>query len=110
LDDCENGLLNLKKLVLNFSNFVSYKVGDSLHIRFWHGIWCGDSALKGSFPEFFSLARNKEALVSDYMDCSSPQTLWNLSFIRDVNDWEIESIDSFFYSIIPCEPLSRSNG
>jgi hypothetical protein len=32
-----------------FSNFV-YKVGDGLCIRFWHDIWCSDSALKSSFP------------------------------------------------------------
>jgi hypothetical protein len=43
-----------------FSNFVSYKVGDGLRIRFWHNIWCGDSARKSSFPKFYSLARNKE--------------------------------------------------
>jgi hypothetical protein len=57
-----------------FSNFVSYKVGDGLHICFWHDIWCGDSALKSSFPEFYSTC-NKEALVSDYMDLSSLHTL-----------------------------------
>lgn len=66
--------------------------------------WCGDSALKCSFPELFALARNKEALVSEYMDHSSPHTLWNLYFMRDVHDWKIESLDSFFtllYSINP---------
>jgi len=47
---------------------------------------------------------NKEALVSEYMDRSSPQTLWNFNFMRDVHDWEIESLDSFltlFYSMNP---------
>jgi hypothetical protein len=64
-----------------FSNYISYKVGDGLRIRFWHDIWCDDSALKCSFPELFSLAHNKEALVSEYVDRSSPHTLWNLNFI-----------------------------
>jgi hypothetical protein len=50
---------------------------------------------KCSFRKFFSFAHNKEALVSEYMDRSSPRTLWNLNFIRDVHDWEIESLDSF---------------
>jgi hypothetical protein len=63
--------------------------------------WCGDSALKCSFPEFFALARDKEALVSEYMDRSSPHTLWNLNFMRDVHDWKIESLDFFslFYTL-----------
>jgi len=37
----------------------------------------------GMGPEFYSLARNKEALVSQYMDLSSP---WNPSFIRATHD------------------------
>lgn len=39
------------------------------------------------------------------MDCSSPHTLWNLSFIWDVNDWDIESIDSFFTLLYSVNPL-----
>lgn len=65
----------IKKNWRAFSNYISYKVGDGLHIRSWHDIWCGDSALKWSFPKFFSLARNKEALVLEYMDHSNPHTL-----------------------------------
>jgi hypothetical protein len=87
-----------------FSNFVSYKVGDGLRIRFWHDIWCSDSALKCYFPEFFSLARNKEALVLDYMDRSSTPHPLESYFIRDVHDWEIEYLDSFLtllYSVNP---------
>jgi hypothetical protein len=66
---------NIRKNWGAFSNFVPYKVGDGFRIRFWHGIWCGERALKSSFPEFYSVALKKEALVSDYMDLSSPYTL-----------------------------------
>jgi hypothetical protein len=64
----------IRKNWVAFFNYISFKVGDGLRIRFRHDNWCGDSALKSSFPEFFALARNKEALVSEYMDRSSPHT------------------------------------
>lgn len=88
-----------------FSNYISFKVGDGFHIRFWHDNWCGDSALKCSFLEFFALARNKEASVSENMDRSSPHTLWNLNFMQDVHDREIESLDSFPTLLYSMNPL-----
>ncbi len=76
----------IRKNWVAFFNYISFKVGDGVHIRFWHDNWCGGIALKCSFPEFFALARNKEALVSEYMDRSSPHTLWNFNFMRDVHN------------------------
>jgi hypothetical protein len=43
--------------------------------------------------------------VSDYMDHSSPHTLWNLSFIRDLCVWEIESLYSFLTLLYSVNPL-----
>jgi hypothetical protein len=80
---------NIRKNWGVFSNFASYKVGDGFPIHFWDDIWCGERALKSSFPKFYSLARDKEALVSDYMDLSSPHIIWNPSFIKAAQDWEI---------------------
>jgi hypothetical protein len=65
----------LRKIWGAFSNYISYEVGDGLCICFWNDIWSDDSAIKCSFPEFFSLAHNKEALVSEYIDRSNPHTL-----------------------------------
>jgi len=55
----------------SFSNFLSYKVGDGSHISFWHDVWFGIEPLKHSFSEHYSIARNKEAYVSNYLDLSS---------------------------------------
>jgi len=92
----------------SFFQYISFKVGGCLCIRFWHDVWCGDSALKSSFLEFFDLAHNKEALVSEYMDRSSPHTLWNFNFMQDVHDWEIESLDSFLTLLYSMNPRSRA--
>jgi hypothetical protein len=74
-----NGLRNL-------SNYISFKVGDGSHICFWLDVWCGDVALKFSFPELYLIACGKEALVYDYLDSSNTYINWNLSFIRVVHD------------------------
>jgi hypothetical protein len=79
-----------------FSNFLSYKVGDGSLISFWHDVWCGIEPLKLSFPELYSIARNKEASVSNYLDLSSSYIHWNPSFTRDAHDWELETFESFF--------------
>jgi len=75
----------------SFSNFLSYKVGDGSQISFWH-----DEPLKHSFSELYSIARNKEASVANYLDLSRSFIHWNPSFIRAAHDWELESFDSFF--------------
>jgi len=58
-------------VLVSFSNFLSYKVGDGSHIGFWHDLWCGIEPLNHSFPELYSIAQNKEAFVSNYLDLSS---------------------------------------
>jgi hypothetical protein len=70
----------------SFSSRLSYKVGDSSFISFWHDVWCGIEPLKLSFPELYSNARNKEASVSNYLDLSSSFIHWNPSFIRATHD------------------------
>jgi hypothetical protein len=80
----------------SFSNFLSYKVGDGSHISFWHDVWCGIEPLRHSFSEHYSIARNKEASMPNYMDLSSSFIHWNPSFIRVAHDWELKSFDSFF--------------
>jgi hypothetical protein len=66
---------NIRKDWGSFFNFVSYKNGEGSRIRVWHDTCCGEGALKYSFSDFYSIARNKEALVSDYLDLSSSHIL-----------------------------------
>lgn len=40
------------------------------------------------------------------MDLSNPYTLWNPSFIRVANDWEIESLNSFLTLLFSVNPHS----
>ena len=68
----------------------------------WHDSWCGDSSLKRAFPELFSIAADKDAAVADYMSVRNGKILWEVVFVRNPPDWEIDSLNSFLeliYSI-----------
>jgi hypothetical protein len=73
-----------------FSKFIKFEVGDGYHISFWYDTWCGDQLLKVSYPELYRIARNKEAWVSDNMQILNEVVHWNVHFIREAQDWEVE--------------------
>ena len=41
-----------------------YKVGNGVRIRFWHDCWCGEEPLKMTFPDLFSIARDKDVAIA----------------------------------------------
>lgn len=55
-----------------FTNIISFKAGNGSCICFWHDVWCRAATLKFAFPELYLIARDKEALVSDYLDGMGP--------------------------------------
>jgi hypothetical protein len=48
------------------------------------------------FPGLFSLASNKEATIADNFDVVSGSRQWNISFMRSLNDWEVEDLASLY--------------
>ena len=48
------------------------------------------------FPGLYSLASNKEASIADNFDLLSGSRQWNVSFLRHLNDWEVEDLASFY--------------
>ncbi|RVW45359.1 putative mitochondrial protein [Vitis vinifera] len=81
----------LKEAGWCWDNLV-FKVGKGNKIRFWNDMWCGDSALSQRFPHLYILAAHRNALVEDMRDQNAGEGSWNLRFIRDFNDWEVEMV------------------
>jgi hypothetical protein len=79
-----------------FSKFLRYEVGDGIRTRFWHDLWCGDTVLKEVFPDLFGIARVKDASVADNMEILGGSIQWNVSFVREAHDWEVDVFISFF--------------
>jgi hypothetical protein len=78
-----------------FVPFISYRVGAGDKVQFWHDVWCSDLPLKVLFPELFSIARDKDVSVAALMSFSNGTLHWDVSFSRNLQDWEMESLVAF---------------
>uniref|UniRef100_A0A2N9IEM8 Reverse transcriptase zinc-binding domain-containing protein n=1 Tax=Fagus sylvatica TaxID=28930 RepID=A0A2N9IEM8_FAGSY len=79
-----------------FSKFTAFEVGDGSLIRFWDDVWCIDEPLKLAYPELYRIACVKDALVVDFVQIRGQAMHWEVTFTRLAQDWELESISSFF--------------
>jgi hypothetical protein len=52
--------------------------------------------LKEAFPGLFGIACVKDASVVDNMEVLGGSIQWNVSFIREAYDWELDVFASFF--------------
>jgi hypothetical protein len=51
--------------------------------------------LKEAFPILFGIAQVKDAFVADNMEILGGSIQWDVSFIREVHDWEVDVFASF---------------
>ena len=79
----------------HFSPFLSFKVGNGERMRFWHDVWCGDLPLKVVYPGLFSIAGERDASVAALMAFRNGALHWEMSFSRNVQDWEMDSMNPF---------------
>ena len=78
---------------------MGFKVGKGNKISFWTDVWCGDTALSRRFPHLYILAANRNAKVEDLWDQNVGEGGWNLRFIRDFNDWEVELVGELLQAL-----------
>jgi hypothetical protein len=87
---------NIRRGWKKFGSHIRFEVRDGSKVRFWHDLWCGNTALKEAFPVLFGIAYIKDAFVATIMDFSGYIIHWNVNFTRAVHDWEVEAFASFF--------------
>ena len=62
-------------------------------------MWYRDEALCSIYPSLFNLALNKEATIADMWDNGRGEGCWSLTFLRPLNDWEIEEVGRFLQTL-----------
>lgn len=59
-------------------------------------LWCGEEALFEAFSALFYIARDKEALVTNYLSWHNGVLHWEALFTRDPHGWEIGHLQDIF--------------
>ena len=67
-------------------------------------MWCSESSLAQCFPHLFGMAAHQSLTVEEMWDQNSGQGNWNLHFLRDFNDWEIELVGKFLHILRGFKP------
>lgn len=73
------GLMRVKT---DFFSRGFFKVGNGYAIRFWEGIWLGDTSLEQQYPAWYNIVQRKNVLVATVL----AQTLLNIAFRRAFNE------------------------
>jgi hypothetical protein len=90
-----------------FHQQVELVAGLGTRIRFWHDVWCGDVPLKTRFPLLFACSTSQSASLASCLSISlvGEVRIWNLTIVRDFNDWEVEEVLEFFNFIHSKTPV-----
>ena len=54
--------------------------------------------LHEAFPALFNIAQDIEASVGDFMRGNNGTMLWNITFIRPIKDWVLETFSPWLIS------------
>ena len=84
-----------------------FEVGKGDKVRFLHNKWCGDRSLKDDFPHLFECSRDREVFIDSLFSRSNGVETreWQLQFVRNFNDWEVDMVAAFFNLIQSKAPV-----
>ena len=68
-------------------------------IRLWTDVWCTETALSHCFPHLFGMAVQRSSTIEEMWDQNSGQGGWNLNFLRDFNDWELDMVGDLLHML-----------
>ena len=89
----------------HFSTYLRYTVGMGDRVCLWHDRWCGDMVFKEVFPTLFACATHKDAFLSEVMVRRYGRVIWNVTFGRNFNDWEMDTVATFLKMLESKSPV-----
>jgi hypothetical protein len=92
----------------DFRRYTSFEVGLGSKVLFWHDKWCTELPLKDMYSVIFACSNNKDAFIASLFEepIAGRSRVWNVSFCRDFNDWEMDLVESFFLLLHSHAPIS----
>lgn len=78
-----------------FYRFIIFKVGDGSSIKFWHDPLCEGLPLENIFQNYTILPMISTLQWLSCYHCQRRTTIWIISFIRLIQDWELKLVISF---------------
>ncbi|RVX15102.1 putative ribonuclease H protein [Vitis vinifera] len=76
-----------------------FRVGKGNKIKFWIDVWCTDTTLSHCFPHLFGMAVQRSSTIEEMWDQNSGRGGWNLNFLRDFNDWELDMVGDLLHML-----------
>ena len=90
----------ISSLYKEFSQLVSFKVGNGNTVRFWKDKWLGENSLKELFPSLFRLSDLKSQPISAFLEVPRIQvegtTSWNFHFPSTCSTGKSNNCKSYF--------------
>ena len=82
----------------NYFQHVEFVVGQGTRVSFWKDKWCGDTTLMALFLALFTCSSNRKATIDNILTSPDSRGVreWNVTFVRDFNDWEVDVVAKFF--------------
>uniref|UniRef100_A0A2N9ESY8 PARP catalytic domain-containing protein n=1 Tax=Fagus sylvatica TaxID=28930 RepID=A0A2N9ESY8_FAGSY len=82
----------------DYFQHVEFVVGQGTRVSFWKDKWCGDTSLMVLFPTLFTCFSNREATIAEVFSGLDSRGVreWNVTFVQDFNDWEVDVVVEFF--------------
>uniref|UniRef100_A0A2N9FC99 Reverse transcriptase domain-containing protein n=1 Tax=Fagus sylvatica TaxID=28930 RepID=A0A2N9FC99_FAGSY len=81
----------------DFSMHIHLEVGSGSRVSLWHDKWCSDRPLKEIFPRLYDCSLNQGDSIAEVLSSQGigQARVWNVTFGRDCNDWELDQMVSF---------------
>ena len=96
------GVANVNPNILSsMQRNLVLKVGDGITISFREDKWATDSSFHDRFSRLHALSNREEALLIDIYSSQNGSTSWNLSFQRNLYDWEKDQLNELHW-ILNC--------
>ena len=88
---------------------MAFTIGNGTKIRFWTDLWCVCTVLSQRFPHLYGMAAHRNGTVEEMWDQNVGQGGWDLRFVGDFNDWELDMVGNLLHVLRGYKPTSEED-